>query len=125
MISLCNSSLLHRLSSRTLGTLRSFWASRTRFTLRASRTWFTLVTLRACRASRASRASRALSTLTDRVDHLQKKTIQTILIETSPTHFLLDFLLERLHDYIHKRKIIFISNDIHWSNAIEWNWSTY
>src|SRR6056300_801997 len=110
MISLCNSSLLHRLSSRTLGTLRSFWASRTRFTLRASR---------------ASRASRTLSTFADRIDHLQKKAIQSILIETSPTHFLLDFLLERLHVYIHKRKIIFISNDIHWSNPIEWNWSAH
>src|SRR6056300_1703806 len=116
MISLCNSSLLHRLSSRTLGTLRSFWASRTRFTLRASRTRFTLVTLR---------ASRTMSTFADRIDHLQKKAIQSILIETSPTHFLLDFLLERLHVYIHKRKIIFISNDIHWSNPIEWNWSAH
>src|SRR5210317_521766 len=41
----------------------------------------------------------------------QKKIIEASLVKASATHFLLNFISQRLHYIIYKRKIIFIPND--------------
>jgi hypothetical protein len=58
------------------------------------------------------------------INNLQEKVVETILVEASALHFILNFLTKRFHCIIYKRKIIFKLNDHRRRTAQQWDRST-
>jgi hypothetical protein len=126
---LLNHLFVERRSLRARGTSRASGASSTSRASSTGRAWGAFSTGRAWGAFSTGRAWGAFNhigrTTSTIVCHLEKKIVQFVFIDTNVAHLSADFFFDSFHVYIHKRKIIFIHNDLHRTHPSEWDWSTY
>mgnify|MGYP001448474339 CR=1 FL=1 len=71
------------------------------------------------RLDRSGRRRRLCATITG-INDFQKEGIESCLIKTNTGKLFKNFSSDVGHCNIHKSKIIFILNDIHWTNTEKW-----